>query len=89
MTCTGRANDMGLWDDLSNEEKQPSNQLELHEFLHEVLNERYGDMPNDSADMLLAKMNDEEYELLWMEAVRRFRRRKEATPALQELQIYS
>jgi hypothetical protein len=89
MTCTDRAKRRRkLWDALSEEEKQPNNELGLHDILHEILNERYGNMPDVQADILLAKIDDVEYELLWNEAIRRLRKRKRADSRLEELQVY-
>jgi len=77
-----------LWNALFDDEKTFNNDLQLHELLHEIVNERYGGMSHDSADTVLARMSDEDYELLWFEALTRFRKRKRASPILQELQVY-
>jgi len=77
-----------LWNALLDDEKTFNNDLQLHELLHQIVNERYGEMSHDSADTVLARMSDEDYELLWIEALRRFRKRKRASPILQELQVY-
>jgi hypothetical protein len=87
MTCTERAKDMGLWEEATDEERKPSNQLQLHDILHEILAERYGGMPDESADKIFTTMNIGEYRLLWVEALRRFRKRKQLM--LQEQQVYS
>ena len=89
MTCTARAKrNRKLWNALFDDEKTFNNDLQLHELLHEIVNERYGEMSHDSADTVLARMSDEDYELLWFEALTRFRKRKRASPILQELQVY-
>ena len=77
-----------MWNALLDDEKTFNNDLQLHELLHQIVNERYGEMSHDSADTVLARMSDEDYELIWIEALTRFRKRKRAIPIPQELQVY-
>jgi len=77
-----------LWNALLDDEKTFNNDLQLHELLHQIVDERYGEMSHDSADAVLARMSDEDYELLWIEALTRLRKRKRASPIPQELQVY-
>lgn len=86
MTCTERADGLSLWEEASEDEKKPSGKREMHELLHELVDEKYGGLTDETADRILATMNDKEYKELWMEALKRLRKRKQ--PAL-ELQVYS
>lgn len=75
MPCIRKAKNIAaLWAMLTAEEKDVSQEKELHNIQHEVIKERYGQ--NADVHQILDTISDVKYAELWVEVVARYRARR-------------